>query len=184
MKTLKDFLSSQPQPEQVEEVVLPEELEVTDEPLFEEDDRAHNQNHHHPADPPAVLIMRRKYIRQFPNNQRVAMYYVDKINKYVTVPYTAMQWSTETTEEETEYTGDYIEENIIHHLKDIVDSHTAKPHKFADGKTMKIDVQTANAVLKVHNALNAENKKKVSDMAHKSKQHFGKVVDFAWKHLK
>lgn len=45
-------------------------------------------------DPPAVLIMKRKSIRQFPNNQRVALYYVDKINKYVTVPYTAMQWSS------------------------------------------------------------------------------------------
>ena len=45
-------------------------------------------------DPPAVLIMKRKSIRQFPGNQRVALYYVDKINKYVTVPYTAMQWSS------------------------------------------------------------------------------------------
>lgn len=47
-----------------------------------------------PMDPPAVLIMKRKSIRQFPGNQRVALYYVDKINKYVTVPYTAMQWSS------------------------------------------------------------------------------------------
>jgi len=45
-------------------------------------------------DPPNMLIMKRKSIRQFPNNQRVALYYVDKINKYVTVPYTAMQWSS------------------------------------------------------------------------------------------
>ena len=45
-------------------------------------------------DPPAVLIMRRKSIRQFPDNQRVALYYVDKINKFVTVPYTSMQWSS------------------------------------------------------------------------------------------
>ena len=45
-------------------------------------------------DPPAVLIMKRKSIRQFPNGQRVALYYVDKIDKYVTVPYTAMQWSS------------------------------------------------------------------------------------------
>ena len=45
-------------------------------------------------DPPAVLIMKRKSVRQFPNGQRVALYYVDKIDKYVTVPYTAMQWST------------------------------------------------------------------------------------------
>ena len=45
-------------------------------------------------DPPAVLIMKRKSIRQFPNDQRVSLYFVDKINKYVTVPYTAMQWSS------------------------------------------------------------------------------------------
>jgi len=54
-------------------------------------------------DPPAVLIMRRKSVRQFPNNQRVALYYVDKVNKYVTVPYTAMQWSsTGAMDEETD----------------------------------------------------------------------------------
>ena len=54
-------------------------------------------------DPPAVLIMKRKSVRMFPNNQRVALYYVDKINKYVTVPYTAMQWSsTGSMDEEIE----------------------------------------------------------------------------------
>ena len=54
-------------------------------------------------DPPAVLIMKRKSVRQFPNGQRVALYYVDKINKYVTVPYTAMQWSsTGSMDEEIE----------------------------------------------------------------------------------
>ena len=47
-----------------------------------------------PMDPPAVLVMRRKSVRQFPDGQRVALYYVDKLDKYVTVPYTAMQWST------------------------------------------------------------------------------------------
>ena len=45
-------------------------------------------------DPPAVLIMRRKWIRQYPNQQRVAIYLVDKINKYITVPYTEYQWSS------------------------------------------------------------------------------------------
>lgn len=50
--------------------------------------------HNKSMDPPAVLVMKRKSIRLFPNDQRVALYYVDKINKYVTVPYTAMQWSS------------------------------------------------------------------------------------------
>ena len=36
---------------------------------------------------PAVLIMKRKSIRQFNDGRKVALYYVEKINKYVTVPY-------------------------------------------------------------------------------------------------
>ena len=47
-----------------------------------------------PPDPPMVLIMKRKAVRLFPNGQRVALYHVDKINKYVTVPYEAMHWSS------------------------------------------------------------------------------------------
>ena len=54
-------------------------------------------------DPPNILIMKRKSIRQYSNGQRVALYFVDKVNKYVTVPYTAYQWSSSpAVEEETE----------------------------------------------------------------------------------
>ena len=137
------------------------------------------QTHSLPHDPPNILIMRRKQIRQFPNKQRVALYYVDKINKYITVPYSSLQWSA-SVEEQVEQ----IEETVIHHLKKIVDSGSAKPIKFKDGTSMKVDRQTAHAILKVHGALNGDNQKKLSDMAHKSKEHFGRVVDFAWKHVK
>ena len=34
-------------------------------------------------DPPAVLIMKRRSIRQFADGRKVALYYVEKINKYV-----------------------------------------------------------------------------------------------------
>ena len=36
--------------------------------------------------PPTMLVMRRVSIRQFPNGQYVALYYIDKMNKYVTIP--------------------------------------------------------------------------------------------------
>jgi hypothetical protein len=45
-------------------------------------------------DPPNILLMRRRSVRQFADGQRVALYYVDKLDKYVTVPYTAMQWGS------------------------------------------------------------------------------------------
>ena len=52
-----------------------------------------------PADPPAVMIMKRVSIRQFGDGQRVALYHVDKINKYITIPYNASQWSISIPEE-------------------------------------------------------------------------------------
>jgi hypothetical protein len=131
------------------------------------------------SDPPQILIMRRKSIRQFSNGQRVALYQIDKLNKYITIPYIEKAWKEGVEEVHLET----IEENVVHHLKNIVDNHQAKSVKFKDGSSMKVDVQTANAILKVHNTVNNDNKQKIADMAHKSKSHFKKVADFAWKHV-
>jgi hypothetical protein len=180
MIKLKEFIANNNQSPDLEEQEI-EILEAEELPDFvvEDDTEERKQNHSKPHDPPMVLIMRRKQIRQFPNGQKVALYYVDKINKYITVPYSSMQWSA-SVEEEVEQ----VEENVMHHLQKIVDNNTAKAIKFKDGRTMKVDRVTASAVLKVHGALNGDNQKKLSDMAHKSKEHFGRVVDFAWKHVK
>ena len=87
MKTLKEFLDSQNI--DANDVLEAEELpKVLGEAA--KDDK---------MNPPAVLMMRRKSVRQFPNGQKVALYYVDKINKYVTVPYMASMWSTSMPEE-------------------------------------------------------------------------------------
>ena len=85
MKTLKDFISPQSVKEQ-------DELEISDLPAFvvETKDKIVTP---HPMDPPAVLVMRRKAIRLYPHNQRVALYHIDKLNKYVTIPYTTEQIS-------------------------------------------------------------------------------------------
>ncbi len=52
------------------------------------------QVHELPHDPPAVLILKRKYIRPLINGQRVAVYYSDKLDKYLTLPYEDLQWSS------------------------------------------------------------------------------------------
>ena len=137
----------------------------------------------HQADPPAVLIMRRKQIRTFSNNQRVALYYVDKINKYVTVPYTAMQWSAGNMPESVEHDS-VIEDDVMYHLRSIVENQSSQMITFKDGKSMRVTESTAQAVLNTYNELNHENKKNVSAMVNESKEQFSKVVDFAWKHSK
>jgi hypothetical protein len=43
--------------------------------------------------------MKRVSIRQFGDGQRVALYHVDKINKYITIPYNASHWAISIPEE-------------------------------------------------------------------------------------
>ena len=167
MKKLKDFSIN-------EKIDLPKEVESV---VVSEEDRHKNM------DPPNILIMRRKSIRQFPNNQRVALYFVDKINKYVTVPYTAMQWST-STPEEYELSGEMIEEDVMVRLEEIVENRRSRVITFEDGKTMLVGVSIAETILKVYGALNENNQEKLAKMANESKEQFSKVIDFTNKNLK
>jgi hypothetical protein len=94
LKTLKEFYAEKKSAtEEVAEEIVSRNLETLEAVKYVSESFSESADKH-PMDPPAVLIMRRKSVRQFPNNQRVALYYVDKIDKYVTVPYTAMQWSS------------------------------------------------------------------------------------------
>ena len=56
-------------------------------------------------DIPTVLILKRKAIRVYPDNQKVALYYSQALDKYVTIPFSDIQ--TSLNEE------DQIEENFI-----------------------------------------------------------------------
>ena len=128
-----------------------EPLEATDLPdmIGEEEKR---QNHSHPMDPPAILIMRRKSVRQYPNNQRVALYYIDKLNKYVTVPYTALQWSAGVEEEVT----------TLDRLKIVVES-------------ASVGEQTKDDIFSVYHKLNNENKEKFVSWA---QENFNDMLSF------
>ena len=151
-------------------------LEVTDEvPVEEFQESAGNKNINSMF--PAVLVMRRKAIRQYPGNKTVALYFIDKLNKYVAIP--QEQGNNLVQTEGTEFEG-----TVIDHLKHIASNSVEESVKFDDGKTEKVSVQTANAILRLLSALNEENKIRVSELAQNSKIDFGKVVDFAWKHLK
>ena len=69
-------------------------------------------------------------------------------------------------------------------LNKIVSNKSAQSVKFGSGHTRKVDHYTASAITQVHNALNDDNKKKFSDMVHKSPEHFMKAADFALKRAK
>lgn len=117
-------------------------------------------------DPPAVLIMRRKSVRQFPNGQRVALYYVDKINKYVTVPYEDMQWSAS-------------EETVFDKMKQVNESKQNMVVEHLDGSTTEITPQMAKHMMDLYKKINEANKAKMLDMLEASAKHFQTIAKFS-----
>jgi hypothetical protein len=117
-------------------------------------------------DPPAVLIMRRKSVRQFPNGQRVALYYVDKINRYVTVPYEDMQWSAN-------------EETVLDKIKQIKENNQSMTVEHLDGSTSEITPKIATQIMDVYKKINEANKAKLADMLEASSKHFQAIVKFS-----
>lgn len=77
-----------------------------------------------------------------------------------------------------------ISEDVVADLQKIISNKQAASVKFADGGKIKVDMTTANALVKVHNALNDANKKKFADALNKNETMFMKMVDFAFSKLK
>lgn len=171
MKNLKEFLDSKVTNEPEMEIQVEEtHLEIVEEESL---DYITEEGKESPMDPPAVLIMRRKSIRQFPNGQRVAMYYVDKINKYVTVPYVAMQWSgPASVEEDVEYT------DIVQQLQRIYKQNNGGNIVHIDGSKSKVRVEEAQIILKVFENLSLDNKEKFKSMIAESNYQFEKAANF------
>jgi len=130
-------------------------------------------------DPPFVLMLKRKAIRLYPNNTKIALYYNQKLDKYFSVPYGA-KIDAPLQAEETEY----FEESVMDQLHKIVSDKQANTVKFANGQSRKVDHYTASAITQVHKSVNDENKKKLADMVHKSPAHLTKVADFAFSKMK
>lgn len=118
-------------------------------------------------DPPAILIMRRKSVRQFPNGQRVALYYVDKINKYVTVPYEDMQWGAafeETVFEQIKNCSKYKDNIVVEHF---------------DGTTTEVTPDVAKNIISLYKKINEANRAKMLDMLEASSKHFQTIAKFS-----
>lgn len=139
---------------------------------------ANNTRKSAPKDPPVLLVMRRKSIRQFPNGQRVALYFIDKLNKYVSVPYDDKGNMSLTIEDFED------EENIIEQLEEIVNESVSKRIVFEDGSNMLVDKFIANDVLWIYENLNEDNRVQIEELAKKSKNEFKKIIEFAKKYKK
>ena len=73
-----------------------------------------------------------------------------------------------------------FEGKVMDALKDIVDNKCAKSVNFGNGKSIKIDMTSANAMLNLHKKLNDQNKKKMEDKIEQSPEMFMKLMDVAF----
>jgi len=117
-------------------------------------------------DPPAVLIMRRKSIRLFPNGQKVALYYIDKLNKYVSIPYSGIMTVVP-------------EETVFDKVKNVKETKQSIVVEHLDGSTTEVTPQIANSIMNLYKKINETNREKLADMLEASAKHFQTIVKFS-----
>lgn len=67
-------------------------------------------------------------------------------------------------------------------LRDIVSNKSHKKIKFKDGRSAAVDLQSANVILTLYDALgNKDSKDKLERMLNNSLSDYSKVFNFAWK---
>lgn len=121
---------------------------------------------------PAVLILKRKSIRQFPDGT-VALYYSDVLKKFVSIPFTEIGIS-DITEETKTY--DDVKSDIIKYLKNLDESDQIK---FEDGSVLLVTQNMAKKVVGVYESLNKTNKQQMLNLLSEDKDSFIKIVNFA-----
>lgn len=71
-------------------------------------------------------------------------------------------------------------ENNVDVLKRIVEGNQYEDIKFNKGGKIRVDLQTANMLMTIYNALKPATKEKFERMVNNSKADFMRTVDFGW----
>jgi hypothetical protein len=130
-------------------------------------------------DPPNIILLKRKAIRIFPDGRKVALYHADKIDKYISIPYSDMDDKNilQVEEEEAEKKAD--RRGNMPTLENIVQSNQEGTLTFEDSTDMDVDVMTAKAILALYSKVNPVNQHKIEHMVNVDKNNFAKVAAFA-----
>lgn len=114
------------------------------------------------GDPPYTLVLKRKAIRLYPNDTKIALYYNERLKKYFSIPY------SDTEKIDAPVTAESFEQKFS---KGIVEHIT--------GETTVIDKNIIDSLLKVYNELNEENKLKFQTLVEASPVGLKKMYEFA-----
>ncbi len=90
-----------------------------------------------------------------------------------------------TTTKQSVLTAEDLVKGIkdIQILRDIIEHHQMAKIQIA-GKSVSVDVQTANALILVFDACNFQAQCKFAAMIYHSQNFFNKILEFTWDHVK
>ena len=104
----------------------------------------------------------------YPEGQVVALYHADKINKFVTIPFTTVGISDASG----------VSEGTIKVLKSITEDTSIE---LGDGSVIEMTPETAKKILETYSLMNKKNKYKLEEMFLKNKDSYKKVMNFVLK---
>lgn len=87
---------------------------------------------------PPLIVMKRRAIRVFPDGQKVALYWADRINKYISVPFQSIGISEEVELDEA-YFHDATEKGHIKKLQALQDAKTKGDKKAISAAQKEVD---------------------------------------------
>lgn len=120
-------------------------------------------------DPPFTLVLKRKAIRMYPNDTKIALYYSDRLKTYFSVPYSNIEGNVQgpiMAKEQVENTFKQLKEGVIYHK---------------NGKSSTIDEQTSEMLLNVYISLNESNQQKFEMLINSNSNGLQKAIEFCTK---
>lgn len=118
-------------------------------------------------DPPQTLILQKKAIQQFPNNQKVVLYYCEALKKYFSFTYDKNGMGLTES----------VNIKLVDKLKLIEE---VEPVLFFDGSALNIDKECAEHILDLYDSL-SEGKEEFEDYIEESKSNFLEILKYSVK---
>lgn len=121
-------------------------------------------------EPPFVLVLRRKAIRLYPDNTKVALYFNDRIKKYFSVPFG------------TNVNAVLNPESFIQKMEYASELNEGIEHQLNDGTKIRLESNVCEEILEVFYSLTEENQQQFVLNLTESQDSFDKIYEFCRSH--
>ena len=111
-------------------------------------------------DPPAVLVIKRKAVRLYPDGTRIAMYWSDKLKRVFSLPYGP---AVDPVIQAEEYVQEMLQKDEI---------------LLNDGNIISLNEETKQQILNIYSQLDEESKEVFWQQLTESVSTFGKLYEF------